>query len=61
MPKHFADFQEMKYNEPEKWEQLKALKQYFEKNPGNTKTDYEIGKALKDSGIKGIPKVNQKR
>ena len=22
MPKHFADFQEMKYNEPEKWEKL---------------------------------------
>lgn len=61
MPKHFADFQEMKYNEPEKWEQLKALKQYFEKNPGNTKTDYEIGKALKDSGIKGIPKVNPEK
>lgn len=24
MPKHFADFQEMKYNEPEKWELLRT-------------------------------------
>ena len=61
MPKHFADFQEMKYNKPEKWEQLKELKRYFEKNPENTKADYKVGKTLKDSGIKGVPKVNPEK
>ena len=31
MPKHFADFQEMKYNEPEKWELLRTYARSVDK------------------------------
>ena len=31
MPKHFADFQEMKYNEPEKWEMLRTYARSVDK------------------------------
>lgn len=57
MPKSFAKFQKMKYNEPEKWEELKALKLYLESNPGNSSRDYYVQTALKEAGIKGIAKV----
>lgn len=58
MPKSFADFQNLKYNEPEKWEKLKALKHYLESNPENSSRDYHVQTALKEAGIKGIAKVN---
>lgn len=53
-----ADFRQMKYNDPEKWEELKALKHYLESNPGNSSRDYYVQAALKEAGIKGIAKVH---
>ena len=61
MPKNLEDFQNLKYNEPEKWKELKSLKAYQKKHPGNTRQDYDVQTALKEAGIKGVAKVNPEK
>lgn len=48
----FVKFQKMKYNEPEKWEYAKGLKNYLEKYPDSDKRYYDIQEELKKAGIK---------
>ena len=61
MPKNLEDFQNLKYNEPERWKKLKSLKAYLKNNPGNTRQDYAVQTALKEAGIKGVAKVNPEK
>ena len=60
VPKSFVKFQELKYNEPEKWKELKSLKQYLANNPGHTRADYELQKAIKETGMRGEINVKPK-
>lgn len=56
VPKDFAKFREMKYNNPEKFEYAKGLKKYLEQYPISDKRFYDAGNKLKKLGIKkGIP------
>ena len=59
--KTLDDFQNMKYNEPEKWEDIKAYKKYAIEHPGSDKKDYDVQKAIKEAGIKGIAKIKPER
>lgn len=61
IPKTLDDFQNLKYNEPEKWKELKSLKAYLKNNLGNTRQDYAVQTALKEAGIKGVAKVNPEK
>ena len=54
MPENLADFQELKYNDNSKFEQLKAFKEYRGDNPKATRADYQRVIELKDAGIKGM-------
>lgn len=57
-PETLDEFQEMKYNEPEKWEELKGLKAYVENYPGEDRCNYELRKELKKLEVKGEPHIN---
>lgn len=59
--KTLDDFQNMKYNEPEKWEDIKAYKKYAIEHPGSDKKDYNVQKAIKEAGIKGIAKIKPEK
>lgn len=59
--KTLDDFQNMKYNEPEKWEDIKAYKKYAIEYPGSDKKDYDVQKAIKEAGIKGIAKIKPEK
>lgn len=52
VPKDFAKFQEMKYNNPEKFDYAKGLKKYLEHYPTSDKRFYDAGNKLKMLGIK---------
>lgn len=52
VPKDFAKFQEMKYNDKERWSYVKGLKEYLSKYPTSNKKFYEAGEELKKLGIK---------
>ena len=55
VPKDFAKFREMKYNNPERWSYTKGLKEYLEKYPASSKKFYDAGEELKRLGIgKGV-------
>lgn len=52
----FAKFQEIKYNNSEEWDRLKAAYRYINKHPGSDLRHYEIYTELLNSGIKiGAP------
>ena len=50
--KTFADFQEMKYNKPEKWKDVKDFANYMRKYPDSSRPFYNILRDLKEEGIK---------
>lgn len=50
--KTFADFQEMKYNKPEKWKDVKGFANYMRKYPDSGRPFYNILRDLKEEGIK---------
>lgn len=52
IPKDFAKFREMKYNNAEKWKYSQELKKYLEKYPTSSKKFYDAGEELKALGIK---------
>lgn len=54
VPKDFAKFRELKYNDPERWEYTKGLKQYIKENPSSNKKYYNVGLDLKKQGIRNI-------
>ncbi len=54
VPKDFAKFRELKYNDSEKWEYTKGLKQYIKENPTSNKKYYNVGLDLKKQGIRSI-------
>lgn len=49
--KTFADFQKMKYNEPEKWNDVKEFASYMRKYPDSGRSYYNIMRDLKAEGI----------
>lgn len=54
-PKTFADFQDLKYNNAEKWDYTKRLAGYMKKYPDSDKKYFDVQEALKAQGIqKGI-------
>ncbi|MBD5091878.1 MAG: hypothetical protein HDT36_00645 [Clostridiales bacterium] len=53
MPNSLAEFQELKYNDNGKFEQLKDFKEYCTDNPRATQADYQKVVRLKEAGIKG--------
>ena len=50
--KTFADFQEMKYNKPEQWKDVKGFASYMRKYPDSGRPYYNILRDLKEEGIK---------
>lgn len=52
VPGNLADFQKLKYNEPEKWEDIKGLCQYKAKYPAAESKHYYIYRDLRALGIK---------
>lgn len=54
VPKDFAKFRELKYNDPEKWKYTKGLKEYLEKYPSSNKKYYNVGCNLKELGLHNI-------
>ena len=57
MPKSLAEFQDLKYNYPEKWEYLKDFKKYVTRVPEATNADYEIYKKIKGIAKDGVVRV----
>lgn len=56
IPNSFAEFQELKYNSPEKWEYTKGLAGYIRKHPESNRKFYDVQQKLKELGIKrGVP------
>ena len=56
VPKSFEEFQDIKYNNSEKWEYTKNLAKYIRKYPQSDKRYFDVQEALKSLGIKiGIP------
>ena len=53
MPKNLADFQDLKYNKNNKFEELKAFKKYRTDNPKATRADYQRAVEIKEAGIQG--------
>ncbi len=53
MPKTLAEFQDLKYNNSNKFEYLKDFKDYRIDNPKATQADYQKVVRLRESGIKG--------
>lgn len=51
VPESFVRFQEMKYNDPEKWEYTKELAKYIEQYPESKKRYFDIQYDLKKVGI----------
>lgn len=73
MPKHFADFQDLKYNEPEKWELLKKKRAVFseiaekewsdefkDKVRGLYKNFETKGFTLSSHALSRLPRLNKK-
>lgn len=59
--KTLDDFQEMKYNDTERWEDTKAYKQYAAKHPDSTWKDYSVQREIKEAGIKGITSIRPEK
>ncbi len=53
MPKTFDLFQKMKYNETEKWDEIKGFYRYKGNNPIAELNDYRCAHKLMEMGIKG--------
>ncbi|MED4377974.1 minor capsid protein [Schinkia azotoformans] len=47
VPKSFTDFQELKYNKNEEWQDIKGLYRYIKVNPESNRAYYEINKDIK--------------
>lgn len=54
IPKDFAKFREMKYNDPEKFEYAKGLKKYLEQYPASDKRFYDAQEELKSLGFRNV-------
>lgn len=54
-PKNFAEFQNLKYNDTEKWDYTKRLVGYMRKYPNSDRRYFDIQESLKAQGInKGV-------
>lgn len=54
-PNRFADYQELKYNNPKEWDYTKKLAGYLRRYPNSSKALYDVGQELKAAGIdKGL-------
>ncbi len=56
-PQSIAEFQTLKYREPEKYSELKEYYRYKKRVPEATKKDFEISKRIKEKGIVGTIRV----
>lgn len=50
-------FQEMKYNDPDAWSDLKSFYSYKGRVPESSRKDFDVYKRVRDSGIKGTVRV----
>lgn len=53
MPKTFDKWQDLKYNESDKYNDIKGFYRYKGSNPNATRNDYNCAKELQELGIKG--------
>lgn len=53
IPKSLAEFQDLKYNNNDRFEWLKSFKEYRTDNPRATQSDYKKVVRLQEAGIKG--------
>lgn len=53
VPANIAEFQDLKYNNPEEWKRLKEFYSYKLENPKANRTHFNIATELKAIGIKG--------
>lgn len=54
VPSKIADFQDLKYNEPGKYADLKGVYRYLKENPESDKHYYQVDKAIRELKEKGI-------
>ena len=57
IPTSFQDFQRLKYEQPDKWEQIKGLRQYKKRVPEAQMADYEAYQKLSEMDLKGTVRV----
>ena len=57
VPKRFIDFQELKYGTPEQYKDLSEYYRYIGRVPEATKEDYQLYKAVKETGVKGTIRI----
>lgn len=57
VPRNFKDFQDLKYNDKAKYDELTGLYSYKGKVPEATKADYTAYKAVKATGVIGTVRV----
>ena len=53
----FEEFQDVKYNDPEKWEETKRFYAYKGRVPEASKTDFDNARKVEATGIKGTVRV----
>lgn len=56
-PKTFAKFQDLKYNNPDKWDYLKNYKKYKDRVPEAKESDYALYRKVKETGVSGSVRV----
>ena len=56
-PKTFAEFQNLKYNDPERWDDTKRFAGYKRRVPEATETDFRKYQQVEATGIVGITRV----
>lgn len=52
IPNNIADFQELKYNNPEDWNRIKGLKKYLKKYPTSNEHYFDAWQEMKARGLK---------
>lgn len=57
VPKSFADFQDLKYNNRREWNHTKKFVQYKRRVPEATKDDFQKYERVKETGIKGTIRI----
>ncbi len=57
MPKSFAEFQDLKYNNTEGWERLKAFRRYKGRVPDASEKDFQRYLDIKEAGVIGTIRV----
>lgn len=57
VPKSFADFQDLKYNNPEKWDYTKQFMGYKRRVPEASENDFQKYQQVKETGVNGTIRI----